>query len=89
MTLRHRIKGVGANTSQAMAGNHPAGTAATPMVMPHFTMTYAPNPGYPWGTLTYEDNPPMWAADGALVPSVTPAGMPRVVPAGTASPAHR
>lgn len=88
-TLRHRIMHVQDNHGQAMAGQHPAGTGATPMVMPLHQLTYLPNEGYPWGTAVYEDLAPMWAPDGALIPSTHPAGTARVVPAGRASPAHR
>ena len=87
--LRARIMGVQSNHGQAMAGQHPAGTSATPMVMPLHQLTYTPNEGYPWGTAVYEDIVPMWAADGALIPSTTPARPPAVIPAGRASPAHR
>lgn len=89
MTLRHRVMGVQDNHGQVMAGQHPAGTAATPMVMPLHQTAYLPVPGYPWGIATYEDLIPMWAADGAMIPSTAPAGHARVVPAGRASPAHR
>lgn len=89
MTLQHRVKNVGTNLSQAMGGNHPAGTSATPHVSPLYKLTYAPNEGYPWGTATYEDVIPTWAPDGALIPSTSPGPPVRTVPAGRASPAHR
>jgi hypothetical protein len=89
MTLLHRVKAVGTNMSQAMGTYHPVGTAATPHVSPAHQLSYAENPGYPWGTATYEDVTPMWAADGALIPSTAPGAAVRTIPAGVASPAHR
>lgn len=89
MTMRHRVKAVGTNMSQAMGAAHPAGTSATPHMTPLYQLSYAQDAGYPWGTLTYEDVRPMWAPDGALIPSTAPSAAVRTVPAGRASPAHR
>ena len=89
MTLLHRVKAVGTNMSQALGTFHPAGTAATPHVTPAHQITYAPNPGYPWGTITYQDVTPVWAPDGAIIAATVPSGPVRTVPAARCSPAHR
>jgi hypothetical protein len=91
MTLRHRVAGVGGNSSQWMAGAAPAvdQLPATPHESPAFRLNYTPNQVYPWGTATYEDLPFIWAADGALIPAVSPGPFGKTVPAGVNSPAHR
>jgi hypothetical protein len=97
MTLRHRIMGSGANMAGAMAQARPlpsvvpsvSGLPATPHMTPMHMVSYEPNPAYPWGTATYEDVRPMWAADGAILPSTAPSAAVRTVPAGNVSPAHR
>jgi hypothetical protein len=63
--VKKRIAAVAENAPRAMGAYHPAGTAATPMTMPTSRTTYTPAPGYPWGTLGYEDLHPVWSADGA------------------------
>jgi hypothetical protein len=91
MTLQHRVRNVGTSNQNWMQTAHPAvdQLPATPHETPVFRLNYTPNQDYPWGTATYEDLPFIWAADGALVPAVSPGGFGRVVPAGVASPAHR
>jgi hypothetical protein len=91
VTLQRRIRNVGSNTTGWMAGTHPAvdQLPATPHESPMFRVTYRPNAGYPWGTATYEDLPFIWAADGALIPAVSPGPFGKTVPAGVSSPAHR
>lgn len=70
-TLRHRIAGVGAAQAQAMGQYHPAGTAATPMLMPvSQVQVSAPVAGYV--TIGYRDLVPLWTADGAAVPAAVP-----------------
>jgi hypothetical protein len=91
MTLKARITAQPGGNSQWMAGAPPAvdQLPATPLESPAFRLNYAPNQVYPWGTATYEDLPFVWAADGALIPAVSPGPFGRTVPAGVASPAHR
>lgn len=88
--LQARIAGMGTNMTQAMAGYHPAGTAATPMVMPMAKVTYYPNQVYPSATLAYEVLPVMWAPDGAALPGQAPYGTwANLHAAGRSSPAHQ
>ncbi len=62
-----------------MAGYHPVGTGATPMVMPMSEITYD-------GDLaTYGTLHPLVTADGAVIPSRSPATM--AGPRGTVYPA--
>jgi hypothetical protein len=91
MTLATRIRGVGTTNGQWMAGTHPAvdQLPATPHESPAFRLNYQPSQDYPWGTATYEDLPFIWAADGAMIPAVSPGPFGKTVPAGVASPAHR
>jgi hypothetical protein len=87
--LARRIANTQNVQAQAMSGMHPAGTAATPMVMPMSQVTYAPVQGYPWGAAAYQDLNPVYSPDGALIAaydSTTSWG--GVHPAGRASPAH-
>jgi len=76
MTLAHRIRGVGSNTSQAMAGYHPAGNQNTPMAMPiaQVTVTQA--------GLAVNELTPIYAADGAPIPATAPGSWGQLVAAG-------
>ena len=88
--LNHRVRNIGSGMSRAMGQYHPAVTAATPVVMPAWSVIWHPAQGYPWGTAVYQDLNPVWAADGALISAFDSAGIPRNVrPAGRASPAHQ
>lgn len=79
--LAHRVANVGSNTSQAMAGYHPAGTSATPMQMPLQQVTiYPASDGY--SALAYEDMTPIWATDGAAIPATTGGGWGQLRAAG-------
>jgi hypothetical protein len=98
-----RLLSIGSNQKMAaaqqspmtMGGNHPAGTSATPMVMPMTQVKYYPGVKYPdYGTMTSETANVIWAPDGAPIPgsagSINAPGVwGRVVPAGNLSPAHR
>ena len=76
--LRDRIIAYGPY-DQSPAAFHPAGTAATPMIMPMSEIRYEGNTAF-YGTLH-----PLVTADGAVIPArpVYTGGAP-VVPAGTA-----
>jgi hypothetical protein len=89
VTLKHRIADVGTSQARAMGDYHPAGTAATPHVMPIQKVTYVPDKAYPWGTLAVETMTTRYAADGAEIPATTPGGWGKVHAAGRASPAHQ
>lgn len=81
----HKIATQHQNHSQAMAGFHPYGTAATLMTMPLAAVTYEPDPGYPWGTAAYRTLHPLWAADsGGAVAAADTGRHARVIPAGQA-----
>ena len=82
--LKRRIANAGQVSSQAMAANHPYGTAATPMTMPLASVTYVPVPGYPWGTAVYQELHPVWTADGAMIPALPPRPAVKTPPAGRA-----
>lgn len=87
--LKKRIQSTGTVSSRAAGQYHPHGTPATPMTMPLQLITYARNPGYPWGTAMSEELTPVWAPDGALVAARTNAPPPQLHAAGRPSPAHR
>ena len=58
---------------QPIGAYHPYGTEATPVVMPHFVLTYVPDQRYPWtGTAVYDEATPVWAPDGGLLAARTP-----------------
>ena len=64
--LAERVKDVGTNQAMAMGTYHPAGTSATPMVMPlqQVTVTQA--------GVAVEDMQPLITEDGAMVPATSP-----------------
>jgi hypothetical protein len=70
--LQRRIARAPGNQQAAAAAYHPAGTSATPMVMPMALITYLPTENYPWGTAVHEELTPVWAPDGALLAARTP-----------------
>lgn len=80
--LRNRVANVGNTNAQAMGAYHPAGTAATPMLMPlaHVQMTQASPQGY--SVVAYQDVTPIWTTDGAAIPATAPGTWGQVVPAG-------
>jgi hypothetical protein len=79
--LTRRITSMGSNQARAMGAYHPAGTAATPMVMPLAQITFLPNQPYPWtGTAVYEELTPVWAPDGALLAARQPGWWGRDMP---------
>jgi len=71
--LRRRIVG---EDYLAMAGTHPVGTAATPMLNPLAVVTYANN------MVLYGTAHPLITADGAVVPASADVTYPSVVAAG-------
>lgn len=79
--LSHRVATVGDSTAAAMAAYHPAGTPATPMIMPlqHVQIIPAAD-GY--ATVAYQDMTPIWAADGAAIPATAPGGWGQLIAAG-------
>lgn len=80
--LKRRIAAVGSQPA-AMGDQHPAGTAATPMVSSAFQLAYAPVQDYPWYTVaTYQRLTPVWTGDGALVTGRLPGPWGGVYPAG-------
>lgn len=89
----HRLA-AGQMTPMQSGGTHPAGTPATPMVMPMTQVRYYPGIKYPdYGTMAVETATVIWSADGAPIPgsagSINAPGVwGRVVPAGNPSPAH-
>jgi hypothetical protein len=68
--LARRVKNGPRAHAQAMAGQLPVGTSATPMTMPMSAVNYLPTQSYPWGTATYQDLHPLYTADGAMIPSI-------------------
>ncbi len=89
--LAHRVRKLGTSYQQASAAYHPYGTAATPMLMPTSTVSYTPDPHYPWGTAVYQDLHPVWAGDsgGQIVAGADNGPSGHVIPAGRLSPAHQ
>lgn len=82
--LFHRIAGVGRNQKVAAAAYHPAGTSATPMVMPVSAVIVNAAPGGQYVTLGAMEYSPLWTADGAMVPSVAPGRWGQLKAAGQA-----
>ena len=76
MTLAHRIRGVGSNTAQAMAGYHPAGNQNTPMAMPIAQVIVTT------GGASVDELTPIYAADGAPIPATAPGSWGQLVAAG-------
>jgi hypothetical protein len=70
--LKQRITALGSNQGAAAAAYHPAGTSATPMVMPIAGVVVGAAPGGQYVTLGSMEFDPMWTPDGALIPSVAP-----------------
>jgi len=86
--MQARIAAQPNHTNQAMGTYHPWGTSSTPVENPVWVLGYAPSEAYPHGTVTYEDAPVVWSADGAPVPASSGGSWGNVVAAGRASPAH-
>lgn len=64
--LRKRIADTGTAHADAMAGYHPYGTGATPMVMPLALVTVNP------GGVTYQELQPIYAPDGEIIAATAP-----------------
>lgn len=86
--LRHRVGRAGTVTQRFHEGLHPAGNGAVEMASPSWSIMYAPDPSYPWGTAGYRDLHPIWAADsgGQITAGFDEGPWGHVYPAGNASP---
>lgn len=73
---------MGSNQAVAMGQYHPAGTAATPMVMPLAQVTVTAAPAGQYQTVAYQDLTPIWTADGAAIPATTPGNWGQLAAAG-------
>lgn len=79
--LQHRVADVGTVNARAMGQYHPAGTAATPMVMPLAHVQIVPTTGG-YATVAYQDMTPIWTTDGAAIPATAPGSWGQLIPAG-------
>jgi hypothetical protein len=80
--LRHRIAGVGGNQAAAAAGHDPGSLDGVPMTMPVAQVLVITPPGGQYSTITYQDMPPIFTADGAAVPASAPGRWAQLVAAG-------
>jgi hypothetical protein len=65
-----------------MTGSHPAGTAATPIVMPLARVLIYPPVNTGYVSLGYDELEPVWTTDGAAIPATSPGRWGQLVSAG-------
>jgi hypothetical protein len=79
--LRHRIAAMGGQQAAVAAASHPAGTAATPMVMPLSVVVVSAAQGQ-YVTLGSMEYTPLFAPDGAMIPATGPGRWGQLAAAG-------